>query len=466
MNAVTIIGTGYVGLVTGTCLSEFGMQVTCMDVNETKIQRLKDGEIPIYEPGLEELVRKNYRSKRISFTTDIQSAVENSTTIFIAVGTPPREDGSADLQYVLAAARSIAEHMDGYKVIVDKSTVPVGTGQKVKKAVQAVLDRRGVNFEFDVVSNPEFLREGAAVRDFMHPDRVVIGCESDRARAVMRSIYNVLYLIDTPFVFTSIETAELIKYASNAYLATKISFINEIANLCDAVGADVHHVAKAMGLDGRISKYFLHPGPGYGGSCFPKDTQALVNIGREYGVSMNIVDTVVSVNENQKRYMVEKIVKRMGGLQGKVIGVLGLAFKPETDDMREAPAITIIRELIARGARVKVFDPIAMDNAKRYAFEEFCAIDMNGAARERYASAAGDAAVSFANYEICYCQDEYQTVEDADAVVILTEWNQFRHLDLLKIQTLMKSSYFFDFRNIYERSDLEPLGFVYEGVGR
>jgi UDPglucose 6-dehydrogenase len=454
MNTVSIIGTGYVGLVSGTCLSEFGMQVTCMDVDQDKIDRLKQGQIPIYEPGLDVLVEKNYKAGRIKFTTDIKEAVDNSTTIFIAVGTPPKEDGSADLQYVLAVARAIAENMNSYKVIVDKSTVPVGTGQKVKQVIKEVLEQRGLDIDFDVVSNPEFLREGSAVRDFMHPDRVVIGGESEKAKNIMRNIYNVLYLIDTPFVFTSIETAELIKYASNAFLATKITFINEIANLCDKIGADVHHVAKAMGLDGRIGKFFLHAGPGYGGSCFPKDTKALVNIAKEVDVNMSLVDAVVNANEKQKVYMVEKIARKMGDLKGKTFGVLGLAFKPETDDMREAPAITIIQELLANGATVRVYDPIAMENAKRFAFDEVASTKSTELNDSQH------------KVQMVYCNDEYDAAIGTDAMIIVTEWNQFRSLDLVKIKDLMHDNYFFDFRNVYDRNEVEELGFVYEGVGR
>lgn len=456
MNQVSIIGTGYVGLVTGTCLAEFGMQVTCMDVDAGKIDRLRKGEIPIYEPGLETLVVKNHKSGRIRFTTDIKETVENSTTIFIAVGTPPREDGSADLQYVLSVARAIAENMTSYKVIVDKSTVPVGTGQKVKQVIQDVLKQRGLAIEFDVVSNPEFLREGSAVRDFMHPDRVVIGAESEASKNVMKNIYSVLYLIDTPFVFTSIETAELIKYAANAFLATKITFINEIANLCDQVGADVHHVAKAMGLDGRIGKYFLHAGPGYGGSCFPKDTKALVNIGDEFSVNMSLVQAVVAANENQKRYMVEKIERKIGNVTGKVFGILGLAFKPQTDDMREAPSIAIIRKLLDMGAKVRVYDPVAMDNAAQESFSDISiqkSVDIQQVLQDT-------------DFSILYCQDEYDAVKDADAVVLVTEWNEFRSLNLNRVKNLMKGNHFFDLRNVYDRAEVEAIGFVYEGVGR
>ena len=439
MSSVSIIGTGYVGLVTGACLSEFGMQVTCMDNDKRKIQDLKHGKITIYEPGLAPLVAKNKAAGRLQFTSDIKEAVRKSSVIFLAVGTPTGEDGSADLKHVLSAAASIAEFMDAYKVIVNKSTVPVGTGRRVKDVVREVLDRRSLVLEFDVVSNPEFLREGSAIRDFMHPDRIVIGSENENAKRIMREIYNVLYLIETPFIFTSLETAELIKYASNAFLATKITFINEIANLCEVVGADVHDVAKAMGMDGRIGKYFLHPGPGFGGSCLPKDTKALVKIGLECNSPVSLVDSVIKANEFQKRRMVGKIERKIGDLKDKVIGVLGLAFKQGTDDMREAVSIPIILELIEKGSRVKTYDPAAMTNANKYAF---------------------------AGLNITYCKDEYEAVEGADALVILTEWNEFRHLDLERIKSIMKGRFFFDFRNIYEPEELATLGFIYEGVGR
>ncbi|MBM3305815.1 MAG: UDP-glucose/GDP-mannose dehydrogenase family protein [Candidatus Aminicenantes bacterium] len=439
MDSISIIGTGYVGLVTGACLSEFGMKVICMDTDKLKIEALNRGEIPIYEPGLASLVAKNRSAGRLVFTSDPRKAVQRSGVIFIAVGTPIGEDGSADLKHVLSAAASIADRMDDYKVIVTKSTVPVGTSRMVKKIIQEALQRRELQLEFDIVSNPEFLREGSAIRDFMHPDRIVIGSENERAKNIIRDIYNVLYLIDTPFVFTSLETAELIKYASNGFLATKITFINEIANLCEAVGADVHDVAKAMGMDGRIGKYFLHPGPGFGGSCLPKDTKALVKIGLECNSPVSLVDSAIKANEFQKRRMVGKIERKIGDLKDKVIGVLGLAFKQGTDDMREAVSIPIILELIEKGSRVKTYDPAAMANANKYAF---------------------------AGFNITYCEDEYEAADGADALVILTEWNQFRHLDLERIKSIMKGRFFFDFRNIYEPGELTTLGFIYEGVGR
>jgi len=460
MNTVSIIGTGYVGLVTGTCLSEFGLKVVCMDTDAEKIRDLEQGKIPIYEPGLAPLIAKNVASGRLRFTTDIVEAVTASRVIFIAVHTPPVEDGSADLQHVLRAAASIARHMDGYKVIVNKSTVPIGTGRKVQAVIRNELALRGLAIDFDVVSNPEFLREGTAVRDFMHPDRVVIGGDNDKSREIIREIYNVLYLIETPFIFTSIESAELVKYASNAFLATKIAFINEVANLCDAVGADVRDIAKAMGMDGRIGKYFLHPGPGYGGSCLPKDTKALVKIGQEFGVGMSIVDAVVKSNDHQKRHMVGRIEARMSGLGGKIVAILGLAFKQGTDDIREASSIPIVLDLIERGARVKVYDPFAMENAKRLPFANIPSVESG-----RYNTLVeGDFGTG--PWRIMYCANEYDASEGADAVVILTEWNQFRHMDLPRMALSMRGRYFFDFRNIYEPGEVTGCGFVYEGIGR
>ncbi|QHA00933.1 UDP-glucose dehydrogenase family protein [Dehalobacter restrictus] len=439
MSKIAVIGTGYVGLVTGACLSEFGHSVICVDIDENKIETLKKGIIPIYEPGLQDLVTKNYYAGRLDFTTHYSMAVDVSDVVFIAVGTPPQDDGSADLDYVLAAARKIAENMNCYKVIVNKSTVPVGTGKLVKQTIKEVLEKRKLNIDYDVVSNPEFLREGAAVNDFMHPERIVIGSDHVKAEEIMRDVYRVLYLNNHPFVLTNIETAEIIKYASNAFLATKITFINEISRLCEAAGGNVQHVSRAMGLDKRIGKFFLHAGPGYGGSCFPKDTKALVHIGREFGVDISIVDAVIIANQSQKLRMVEKIITKMGDIQGKRIAVLGLAFKPGTDDMREAPSITIIHELHKRGARLSVYDPIAMENAKK---------------------------VAFLNLDLDYAENEYAAIADAQAVVLLTEWNQFRSMDLAKMKSKMNGNYFFDFRNIYDRNELETIGFIYDGVGK
>ncbi|HOW84912.1 MAG TPA: UDP-glucose/GDP-mannose dehydrogenase family protein [Candidatus Aminicenantes bacterium] len=440
MNTISVIGTGYVGLVTGTCLSEFGLNVVCMDTDAAKIRDLEQGRVPIFEPGLPALIAKNVAAGRLRFTTDMAAAVSAAPVIFLAVPTPPGEDGSADLQHVLAAADAIARHMTEYKVIVNKSTVPIGTGRRVREVVRAGLDRRGAGLDFDVVSNPEFLREGSAIRDFMHPDRIVIGSDNAKSREILREIYNVLYLIDTPFIFTSLETAELVKYASNAFLATKIAFINEVANLCDAVRADVRDIARAMGMDGRIGKYFLHPGPGFGGSCFPKDTKALVKIGQEHGVSMSIVDSVVRANEFQRHRMVMKIEAGLAGLEGKVVGVLGLAFKQGTDDVRESSSIPIIRELAAGGAAVRVYDPQAMDNARKLALAGLDALT--------------------------YCADEYDAAAGADALVILTEWNQFRHLDLARIARAMRGRRFFDLRNLYEPDEVAGSGLIYEGLGR
>lgn len=440
MNKISIIGTGYVGLVTGACLSDFGLKVLCMDNDVEKIKKLEQGLIPIYEPGLDVIVERNMANRRLAFTTDMKKAVEESDVIFIAVGTPPAEDGSADLRYVEAVARDIAHYMNGYKVIVDKSTVPVGTGQRVKQWVREELAKRGVDYEFDVVSNPEFLREGSAVYDFTHPDRVVIGAETLRAFERMKQVYRVLYLNETPFIETNLETAEMIKYASNAFLAMKITFINEIANLCEKVGADVQDVAKAMGRDGRIGPKFLHPGPGFGGSCFPKDTMALAKIGREYGAPVTLIEQTVKANEAQKMLMVAKIREGLGSLVGKQLAILGLAFKPNTDDMREAPVLVILNELAKQGMRFKVYDPKAMEEAKW-----------------RLANLKD---------QITYCQSEYEAIDGCDALVILTEWNQFRSLDLPRVKKLLKEPYFFDLRNIYKREMMEEAGFYYFGVGQ
>ena len=429
---IAVIGTGYVGLVTGACFAEFGVNVTCVDIDEAKIARLREGRIPIYEPGLEQLVVKNSQAGRLTFTTDLKSAVEQSLVVFLAVGTPPREDGSADLSFVEQAAREVARHLNGYKVVVTKSTVPVGTGAHIRRIIAE--ERPGARF--GLASNPEFLREGAAVADFMRPDRVIIGSTDEEAVAILRDLYRPLYLIETPFVITSVEAAELAKYAANAFLATKISFINEIANLCDRVGCDVHDVAKAMGMDNRIGRKFLHPGPGFGGSCFPKDTRALASFAREAGSPSRIVEAVIEANDRQRRVMIEKIERLAGGVSGKLVAVLGLSFKPQTDDMREAPAIDIVRALVSRGARVRAYDPIAMD-----------------AAREVLP-------------EIEYAGDEYAAVEGADCLVLVTEWNQFRALDLARIRALMREPIVADLRNIYEPEDMRELGFDYTGVGR
>jgi len=430
---IAVIGTGYVGLVSGACFAEFGVDVTCVDVDETKIEKLKSGIIPIYEPGLDTLVEKNVNAGRLHFTTEIRSAVEGAQAVFLAVGTPPKEDGSPDMSYYQQAAKDVAEAMNGYKVLVTKSTVPIGTGKWLREFVTKNLK---VQTDFGVASNPEFLREGAAIDDFMRPDRVVIGSNEPEAIEVMKELYRPLYLIETPIVITSLEAAELIKYAANAFLATKITFINEVANLCDAIGCDVHDVARGMGMDNRIGRKFLHPGPGYGGSCFPKDTRALTTVADQFGVETRIVDAVIDANERQREAMIPKIEKLVGSLDGKQIGILGLAFKPETDDMRESPAIDIIRSLLDRGVKIRAYDPVAMDEARH------CLP------------------------EIEYATDEYDAIRDADALVIVTEWNQFRALDMDKVKQLLKAPKIADLRNIYEPQDMRELGFDYVGVGR
>ncbi len=440
MSSIAVAGTGYVGLVSGACLADFGNSVVCVDNNEKKIAELKSGGIPIYEPGLDDVVSRNAAAGRLSFGTDLAAAVRASEVVFVAVGTPPADDGSADLRYVEEVAREIARAMDGYRVIVDKSTVPVGTARKVRAWIAEELAKRGASFEFDVVSNPEFLREGSAVQDFTHPDRVVIGAESPKARAIMKDVYRSLYLNETPYIETNLETAEMIKYASNAFLAVKITFINEIANLCEKAGANVQDVARAMGRDGRIGAKFLHPGPGYGGSCFPKDTQAMARTGRDFGERLSIVETTIEANERQKERMVRKIEEGLGGLRGRTVAMLGLAFKPNTDDMREAPAIAVCEALAAAGATIRAWDPAAMKEASW-----------------RLKSISGS--LSFAS-------DEYDALSGADALVLMTEWNQFRNLDLDRVKKLLKSPNFFDLRNVYKRADLEERGFRYFGVGQ
>jgi len=430
---IAVIGTGYVGLVTGACFAEFGVDVTCVDVDSEKIALLSAGVMPIYEPGLEQLVTKNIQPGRLRFTTDVKEAVEQALVIFLAVGTPAKEDGSPDLSFVEAAVRSVAEHMNGYKVIVTKSTVPIGTGEYLR---QLIREHQKSRVHFGIVSNPEFLREGAAINDFMRPDRVVIGSHDEEAIAIMRDLYRPLYLIEAPFVVTSLAAAELTKYAANAFLATKISFINEIANLCEGIGCDVHDVARAIGMDRRIGTKFLHPGPGFGGSCFPKDTQALASVARQFGRDSLIVDAVIEVNRRQRKAMLPKIEKLVGELSGKTIAVLGLAFKPETNDMREAPSVEIIRDLVEKGARVSAYDPVAMTEAAQIL------------------------------PQIDYAEDEYAAVKDADALVFVTEWNQFRALDMVRIRDLMKSAKIADLRNIYEPEHMRELGFDYVGVGR
>jgi UDPglucose 6-dehydrogenase len=447
MASVAIIGTGYVGLVSGACLADFGNNVTCVDIDKKKIERLKKGEIPIYEPGLADVVIRNTAVKRLQFTDSLQDAVARNEVIFIAVGTPPADDGSADLSYVENAARSIGRAMTSYKIVVDKSTVPIGTARKVKQWLGEEIARRVESGElteiqtgFDVVSNPEFLREGAAVQDFTHPDRIVIGAESNRARTLMKDVYRSLYLNETPYIETNFESAEMIKYAANSFLAVKVSFINEIANLCEKTGANIQDVAKALGRDGRIGGKFLHAGPGYGGSCFPKDTRALVRTGRDAASPLSIVEAAIHANDLQKNFMVRKIEEALKPLHGKTITVLGLAFKPNTDDMREAPSLAIIDGLLSGGARINASDPASLTEAKW-----------------RLAN-AGDS--------LAFFEDEYEAMKDADALVIVTEWNQYRNLDFERVKKQLKTPVLFDLRNIYKRTSLEENGFRYYAVGQ
>lgn len=431
---LAVIGAGYVGLVSGACLGQFGHDVVCVDKDAAKIERLRVGEIPIYEPGLDKLVANNVQAGRLSFGTSIRDAVVGANAVFIAVGTPTRRgDGHADLSYVYAAAAEIASVLDGYAVVVTKSTVPVGTGRQVIRIIREA--RPGA--EFDVASNPEFLREGAAIEDFMRPDRVVIGVESARAREVMASIYRPLNLIQTPMVFTSIEAAEVTKYAGNAFLATKITFINEIADLCEKVGADVHDVARGIGLDGRIGRKFLHPGPGFGGSCFPKDTLALVHTAREANAPQTVVEQVIAVNNARKKRMADKVISFCGGsVKGLRLGVLGLTFKPNTDDMRDAPSLDILPALQAAGARVVAFDPEGMGEAERLL------------------------------RDIEFVETAYEAVAGADALVLITEWNEFRGLDPHRLKELMRQPRIVDLRNAFDPAEMRKAGFTYEGIGR
>ncbi|MFQ5619478.1 MAG: UDP-glucose dehydrogenase family protein [Rhodospirillales bacterium] len=431
---VAMIGTGYVGLVSGVCFSEFGLDVVCVDKNADKIDRLNRGELPLYEPGLDSLMAANVRGGRLTFTTDLGRAVDGADAVFIAVGTPSRRgDGHADVSFVYEAAREIAAAIGGYTVIINKSTVPVGTGDEVERIIREARPDAG----FDVVSNPEFLREGSAINDFMRPDRVIIGSNSERANAVMRQLYRPLFLIETPILFTSRPASELIKYAANSFLATKITFINEIADLCEKIGADVHDVARGIGLDGRIGRKFLHAGPGYGGSCFPKDTLALARTAQELGGRMRIVEAVTEINAARKKHMAQKIVDACGGsVDGKTIAVLGLTFKPNTDDMREAPSLDIVSALQAAGATVRAFDPVGMGEAK----------------------AALDGVV--------WCDNAYDTMIDAEALTIITEWNEFRALDFDHVKSLMKRPVMVDLRNIYNPDEMAAAGFHYTCVGR
>ena len=433
---IAIVGTGYVGLVSGTCFAEMGARVTCVDVDAQKIEKLKNGIMPIYEPGLEELVKRNVGFERLKFTTDLTEVLDDVEVVFSAVGTPPDEDGSADLKYVLAVARQFGQHINKYTILVTKSTVPVGTAKKVKAAIQEELDKRGVDVPFDVASNPEFLKEGAAIKDFMSPDRVVVGTESDRAKEVMTRLYRPLMLQNFRVIFMDIPSAEMTKYAANAMLATRISFMNDIANLCERVGANVDSVRKGIGTDSRIGSKFLYAGCGYGGSCFPKDVKALVHTGLDNDYHMEVIEAVERVNEKQKSIVYDKIIKRAGPVQGKTIAIIGLSFKPETDDMREAPSLVVINKLLADGANVRVFDPIAMDECKRR---------------------IGDV--------VTYCKNMYDAADGADVFALMTEWRQFRMPSWNVIKKVMKDSIVVDGRNIYDRQELEEMGFVYTRIG-
>jgi UDPglucose 6-dehydrogenase len=430
---ISVIGTGYVGLVTGACFAEFGVHVTCVDKDEAKIRDLQAGRIPIYEPGLEDLVARNVRQGRLIFTTDLPSTVQRSLVIFIAVGTPPDSTGAADLTFVKDVALAVAKNLNEYKVVVTKSTVPAGTGSMIRKLIE---EARRSPVAFSVASNPEFLREGAAVEDFMRPNRVVIGTEDPQAEAILKDLYRPLYLIETPFVLTDVVTAEMIKYASNAFLATKISFINEMANLCDLVGADVHDVSRGMGLDNRIGRKFLHPGPGFGGSCFPKDTAAVAQIARNHGYNLRIVEAAMSVNSDQIGRVSGKIREVVGEPKGKTAAVLGLSFKPNTDDIRESPPLALIGILQEWGMKIRAYDPVAMDGARSIL------------------------------EDVVLCGNEYETAEGADALVIATEWNQFRQLDLRRLKRSMRAPVIVDLRNIYDPAEMKRLGFTYRCVGR
>ena len=433
---IAIVGTGYVGLVSGTCFAEMGAHVTCVDVDAQKIQKLKDGIMPIYEPGLEELVKRNVEYGRLQFTTDLTEVLDDVEVVFSAVGTPPDEDGSADLKYVLTVARQFGQNIHKYTILVTKSTVPVGTAQKVKAAIQDELKKRGVDVPFDVASNPEFLKEGAAIKDFMSPDRVVVGTESEKAKEVMTRLYKPFLINNFRVIFMDIPSAEMTKYAANAMLATRISFMNDIANLCERVGANVDSVRKGIGTDSRIGSKFLYAGCGYGGSCFPKDVKALLHTGLDNDYHMEVIEAVERVNEKQKSIVYDKILKTAGPVKGKTIALLGLAFKPETDDMREAPALVVIDKLLKDGATVRVFDPIAMEECKRR---------------------IGDS--------VTYCKDLYDTCDGADVLALMTEWRQFRMPSWNVIQKVMRGNVVVDGRNIYDRHELEDLGFVYTRIG-
>ena len=433
---IAIVGTGYVGLVSGTCFADTGAIVTCVDVDAAKIERLQNGQIPIYEPGLDELVKKNVAAGRLKFTTDLASVLDDVQIVFSAVGTPPDEDGSADLKYVLQVARTIGQHLNHYVVVVTKSTVPVGTAKKVRKAIEEELEKRGVNIEFDVASNPEFLKEGNAIKDFMSPDRVVVGTESEKAKEVMTRLYKPFLINNFRVIFMDIPSAEMTKYAANAMLATRISFMNDIANLCERVGANVDAVRKGIGTDARIGTKFLYAGCGYGGSCFPKDVKALMHTGIDNGYHMEVIEAVERVNEKQKSIVYDKIIKAVGSVKGKTIAIVGLSFKPETDDMREAPALVVIDKLLKDGATIRVFDPIAMDECKRR---------------------IGDS--------VTYCKNMYDAADGADVFALMTEWRQFRLPSWNVIKKVMNGNVIVDGRNIYDRQEVEEQGFVYTRIG-
>ena len=433
---ITVIGTGYVGLIAGLCFADFGNEVVCLDVDKSKIDMLRSGKMPIYEMGAEELISRNIRLNRISFTTEKEYAIKFAEVIFIAVGTPEKETGEADLTYVYDVAKEIGQYANEYKVVVDKSTVPIGTARQVSKIINDELKRRGEAFTIDVASNPEFLREGKAIADFLNPDRIIIGTDSEKAKEKLLSLYKVYNRSNKPIMVTTPETAEIIKYASNAFLATKIAFINEMSQLCEAVGANVLEVAKAMGQDGRISSKFLHPGPGYGGSCFPKDTKAIVSTAKRHGVDLSIIDSVIKANEQQKQHCANKIISN---LESGTIAVLGVSFKPDTDDVRESPALEIIRELLkANKYKLQIYDPQAMNECKKH----------------------------FADSDnLVWCENAYNAVTNSDAVAIITEWLEFRSIDLEKVKSLMNGDLFFDFRNIYSVNEIEACGFKYFGTG-
>ena len=434
---IAIVGTGYVGLVSGACFAEMGIDVTCVDINPEKIKCLLNGEIPIYEPGLDDLVKRNVEAGRLHFTTDLTTCLDNVEVVFSAVGTPPDEDGSADLQYVLEVARTFGRNIKKYTILATKSTVPVGTAKKVKAVIEEELTKRGEQIDFEVASNPEFLKEGAAIKDFMSPDRVVVGIESERARKLMTRLYRPFQMNNYRLYFMDIPSAEMTKYAANAMLATRISFMNDIANLCDLVGANVDMVRKGIGADTRIGSKFLYPGCGYGGSCFPKDVKALAHTAREYGYTMGVIEAVEAVNERQKEIVVKKLQDKLGTLRGKTIALWGLAFKPETDDMREAPALVVIEKLLEAGASVKVYDPVAMDECRRR---------------------IGD--------RVVYCKDMYDVVIDADALAVLTEWKEFRIPSWSVIKRVMKQPVLVDGRNIYSKDEVIAEGFEYAAIGK